>query len=322
MNKAVKAILILLTLVVLAATVGAGLYWLNWKNNPPVKAISVKATPEKVEIGQPVKIEIDIQTPWYRKVDGPPTMDFVENVAMTEPKFEFDSYNLSGKLWKVSLSLLLFTEGEFKDLKVTLPLSPDRMKKQKDLTVNLPILKAHLSGVGKSSSIEVKENLDSSALTPENAELQEAKSYLWLWIVGISLALLLAIFPFLKKNVIRPVKIIPPWESALNAIEELKSITLDDEAFFVRLTDILRQYIEKRFSLQATEKTSEEFIQEIRQDSILSQKQQIALENFLSTADLVKFARMAADKKQRQECLNTADEFVHETIPSTEEARA
>ena len=145
--------------------------------------------------------------------------------------------------------------------------------------------------------------------------MEENQSYAWLWpaLVAFILAVAAGIIMTLKKN---NVKVLSPWEKARISLAELKKeLTINDEAFFVRLSDILRQYIERRFALPATEKTSEEFIQQLRTDSILSEKQRIALERFLGTADLVKFAKMNSDEKQKNDCLNMADNFVDETIP-------
>ena len=94
---------------------------------------------------------------------------------------------------------------------------------------------------------------------------------------------------------------------------------INDELFFVTLSDILRLYIEKRFRLPATEKTSEEFIAQVRNDSMLSEDHKFSLEKFMTTADMVKFAKMSADNQQKQECLSMAGNFVRETIPQVTE---
>ena len=53
---------------------------------------------------------------------------------------------------------------------------------------------------------------------------------------------------------------------------------------------------------------------------MLTEKQRLALERFLGTADMVKFAKMNSDEKQKNECLTMADSFVDETIPQTLES--
>jgi hypothetical protein len=316
-----KALLIIAILLILALTTGAGLYWYNWQKNEPAKTIEVTATPLETKIGSPVDITILVQTPWYRSIDAPVTMGVTDNAAISEDiQITRKSTNLSGYLWEIKLKLLLFDKGIFKDMKIYTPLSADWQKKQKELVTDLPEIKATLNGIKESSSIALKSQLDESSLTPKKLEAEE-KSKLWIWVLVASAVTAIGalLFLFMKKGTQKKVKIIPSWQLAQQALNTLKQeLSLNDEVFFVRLTDILRLYIENRFSLQATESTSEEFIQEIRRDTILSEKQQVALENFLSTADLVKFARMAADAQKREECLFMADSFVKETIPQAE----
>ena len=213
---------------------------------------------------------------------------------------------------------MLFKEGSTKDLNLLISLSPDHEKKQQTLNVSLPEFSVSLSGFSETNDVALKEKMKAADLLKPEATSEE-KSSTWIWVaVGAILTALAGLILFFNKK--GTSRILSPWEIARISLAELKKeLSLNDEAFFVRLSDILRQYIERRFALPATEKTSEEFIQQLRTDSILSEKQRIALERFLGTADLVKFARMNSDEKQKSDCLNMADNFVNETIPQPTE---
>jgi hypothetical protein len=94
------------------------------------------------------------------------------------------------------------------------------------------------------------------------------------------------------------------------------------EEFYVRLSTIVRAYLEARFHLRAPEMTSEEFLQAAQRDPQLASPQRARLGQFLSEADLVKFARhqpAAADAERAQDA---AREFVESTAPAPEVPRA
>lgn len=82
------------------------------------------------------------------------------------------------------------------------------------------------------------------------------------------------------------------------------------DPFFVRLTDTIREYIEQRLRLKAAEQTTEEFLQDLGQRKLLTCDQGQKLKDFLSSADLIKFARQSATEAQMQEALRGGFELV------------
>lgn len=304
--------------VLILGCLGAGMFWLNWNKNAPAEAVDVKLNATELKIGEAAELAITVQTPWYREITDSIVMLNDQNAALTDEVEITRSANLSGNLWILKTGLIPFEEGEFKDLKVIISLSPDREKKQKELIVAIPAVKVSAAGFSDASAVALKDNMKASELLSFGSNSEEKPKW-WLWPI-ISASILLIIALIILSTQKGKTRVISPWEMARNSLAELKKeLTLNDETFFVRLSDILRQYIERRFALPATEKTSEEFIQQLRSDSVLSEKQRIALERFLGTADMVKFAKMNADEKQRNECLNMADNFVSETIPQPTE---
>ncbi len=83
--------------------------------------------------------------------------------------------------------------------------------------------------------------------------------------------------------------------------------------FYEAISDILRHYIEDRFELKAPERTTEEFLFEIKETIILSQADRKALAEFLTHCDLVKFARHRPTKEQIQRTFDLAKNFIEQT---------
>lgn len=136
----------------------------------------------------------------------------------------------------------------------------------------------------------------------------------WWWAVLLGVLALAAIAFWLWKRrqpkVVTPVVApLTPYEIAMQALQRLREENPAVEAFYTRLSDIVRQYIEARFGLRAPERTTEEFLAE----AALSPEYMALLGAFLSECDLVKFARYEPEAADRQRAFAAAEKFVEET---------
>ncbi len=83
--------------------------------------------------------------------------------------------------------------------------------------------------------------------------------------------------------------------------------------FYLGLSGILRHYIENRFALRAPERTTEEFLTELRKTDVLSDAQKDLLKRFLQHCDMVKFAEHRAENAEIQATFDTCKAFIEET---------
>jgi hypothetical protein len=83
--------------------------------------------------------------------------------------------------------------------------------------------------------------------------------------------------------------------------------------FYEGVSDILRHYIEDRFELKAPERTTEEFLAEIRDTGVLSDSHRKSLADFLTHCDLVKFAKHNPTAEQVQRTFDLAKNFIEQT---------
>lgn len=107
----------------------------------------------------------------------------------------------------------------------------------------------------------------------------------------------------------------------LDAIKE-KKVWRDGKVkeYQTELTDVVREYISRRFEVQSTEKTSDETLRELK--PLLTDKELFAkLSKMLQLADLVKFAKWTTTPDENESALTTAYEFVKETTPQAEELK-
>ncbi len=80
--------------------------------------------------------------------------------------------------------------------------------------------------------------------------------------------------------------------------------------FYVRLTGVVRYYIEGTTGLKAPEQTTEEFLREMRSKGVFSDERSAKLKEFLEAADMVKYAGMRPETEQIELSVLRAKEFV------------
>lgn len=145
------------------------------------------------------------------------------------------------------------------------------------------------------------------------------------WKLGGLLAVLLLVGAFVWWKWFRKAKAadelaappIPPGQAALTRLDALNASGLleggDHRAFHFTLSDILREYIERRFSLRAQEQTTDEFLEGLPNQRVFNAEQQLLLQDFLRRSDLVKFAKYSPRTEQSRGAAEACRKFVVET---------
>ena len=95
---------------------------------------------------------------------------------------------------------------------------------------------------------------------------------------------------------------------ALNLVEQGKI-----KEFYEQISGILRYYIEDRFDLHAPERTTEEFLTELRFTEALGSSDKEVLGEFLTHCDLVKFAKHDPTSEQIQRTFDLVKDFIERT---------
>lgn len=140
---------------------------------------------------------------------------------------------------------------------------------------------------------------------------------LFLWVLIILLGYLLALLSR-QRPMVRKIKVTPPTpphQVAITAIEALRiehpTAQEEQKEYFVRLTNVLRNYIEERFAFNAMEMTTTEIITHLRQANAPVALNE--LREVLDTADLVKFARYETSMVESDRTLLQAANYIQTT---------
>lgn len=115
-----------------------------------------------------------------------------------------------------------------------------------------------------------------------------------------------------------PLPLRPPEDIAFSALDDLANApSVDSRAFIFALSAILRGYIEARYTINAMEMTSEEFLPAIDHLAI-DRAGQRDLKALIRSMDPVKFAGGTRDNSQMQHDLDFVRQLVVQTTPIEE----
>jgi hypothetical protein len=139
------------------------------------------------------------------------------------------------------------------------------------------------------------------------------------WLLGGVVLVILAWWLwryFRQREAARPLPPpVPPHVRARRRLEEALRLLSEPKPFVVAVSDALRAYLEERFSFRAPERTTEEFLHELRSTNLLDAGQKERLSDFLQRCDLVKFAKYEPREMELRDLHASALRLVDETEP-------
>jgi hypothetical protein len=139
------------------------------------------------------------------------------------------------------------------------------------------------------------------------------------WLAAAGVAAVLAILAgvvILRRRKRKPIEAPrqTPEEIAHAALARLLAENLPERGlikeFYLRLTGIVRQYVEDTTGIRAPEQTTEEFLRDMRQREAFPPQRCVRLAEFLEAADLIKYAGQQPHEGQIEEAIARAREFV------------
>lgn len=142
---------------------------------------------------------------------------------------------------------------------------------------------------------------------------------LWLAVALAVAALLYLAWRYLKQRQMAAA-IVPPVPAhvlAKQKLEEALALIGRPREFCIVVSDTARWYLEQRFNFHAPERTTEEFLYELKATDLLTPDQKSSLGEFLQRCDLVKFARYEPREPELLELHGSAVRLVEETEPLT-----
>ena len=145
----------------------------------------------------------------------------------------------------------------------------------------------------------------------------------WISVVIVLAAIILVIISiwYLKKRPVamaisKPAPVLTLDIITLNKLFELRDKRLwqqnEIKLYYIELTDILREYLEKRYHIRAHEQTTDEICAALK-DKPMPDRGRDTLKQLLTLADLVKFAKEKPPGAENDQSLEDAIDFIRQT---------
>ena len=254
--------------------------------------VKVATSTKNIKIGEQIEYKISVQAPANAAVVFPEGQTFgALEMVKTNPT---DTLKEAGKFrLEKAYYLTQFDEGKY-----TIPQQKIQIS-HKDFYTDSLLVEVHNVAVDT-----LKQPLYDAK--PIAEVTSPSSSHLWLWIVGIVALLLTAaalyFFVFRKKKLSAEEerKKLPPFERAIQDLKDLQNskylIESQHKAYYTRLTDIVKEYLEDEVHILAKESTTDELLAKINDlqqtgKLHLSAETISNLKRVLQNADLVKFAK-------------------------------
>ena len=308
----------LLVIFLLGVTFGY-LFFRVWQKNERPTVVSSSWTETEILIGHASTLTLEIEMPWHRKVIPSP-LSYPESLIPILDQAELIEGSLTPlgtKNWIIRIPFVATNTTDLKGATASFPLKKTKRISPSTISLNLPPLKVITPEKipdnpripeGFLTEQEPKKNLFEKSNPPEK------QVNLWIWILGTFTLIALVIYLLKRTGII---KTTPPWEKALTNLSKLDPQD-SPVAFYSKLTDILKNYTSERFSFRGRSKTSAEFLQILKNHSLIPNQHLGQLESFAHLSDQVKFADYIPDSAKAPESLELIKVFVNETTPTPE----
>jgi len=290
-------------------------------NNSPYP-VKTKLSKESMLIGDRVELTVSVVVPQTLKVSFPVLSDSLIKGVELVKKPVLSSIKLKGNQTEQIIKLLItsFDSGSYQlpELKIAVSdgIKTDTIK-SKALTLNVNSIPHNKS---MNDVFDIKQPIEEPITVKEVAPW----AFGGLLFAGLIFLILLYLkrrkenrpFTFLQKHVD------PPHVVALRELEKIKDEKLwasdNHKYFYTRLIDTLRIYIEGRYGVFAMEQTTIEILSGLKQVGFEDEYLYKELQETLTLADLVKFAKYTPFVSDNEQSLKLAFDFVEKTKPIEE----
>lgn len=303
--------LVIATICITAVSSGYGAVVVAEKQSSATPLLTVTVQPQKITIGDPVEYLVSVKIPADFEINEDSSTlkpgEFI--IRDLQQKKLLDKKNGLTLVWRYTLTI--YDTGKKQIPGYLLSFRRSGEKQWQELNGQMVEIEVQ-SLIAKAKKAELK------ALKPKYTLLRNP--YLWgLLFVVLAAGALIWFFYFYRRSQLQS-RLLPKRPAHVIAYEELEKIKnyrfLEKgklKEYFAELSGCLRGYLENRFNLRAPWLSTEEFLEQAKSSPALSKEQNKLLKNFLSLADLVKFARYSSSPQEAEDAYQAVKDFVDQT---------
>ena len=284
-------------------------------SNDAFAQVSASAVVDRdtIKIGEQVKLDLTVEYPKEVSVEWPKLLGNVGDFEIINNSVIETGQSGGNTVQRQQINLTIFEEGYYAIPGIVFKYTDNKRIKQTQ--TDGIMVTVQTMQVDTAKGIVPIKGIIEVPLTWQDIAQQVLKY----WAMAVALFLLLYFLyrRFAKKETEEEKESeiqIPPDEWALEKLKEVEKAKLWEQGqtkeYYSNITDVLREYIEKRFDVPALESTTDEIMSGLNKTAIppsLKPK----LQGLLTMADLVKFAKGQPNTDQHKQSLKDAYVFVN-----------
>jgi flagellin-like hook-associated protein FlgL len=285
----------------------------------------MEAHPAAATIGDPIRLQLDIEMPAGYHVEIPKPvaksgefsiLDFSSGL-LPAPTDKAKGSTKSAPIrdgtmahHKTQITIAVYRTGKF-----AFPAIPFRIKTAdgRDIPAESPPVDIEIRSVLTEKNPNLKD-------LKKQAEIPEAvKWLLWISLIVSCGVLGALIWYFLRRRRTRPVALTPAQTRDLLDVAEsdLRQLLArglpksgDEKAYYVALSGIVKKILEAGYGIHTAEQTTSEIMESTRNKTDLGTETSIRIESFLTRCDVVKFARYVPTSAEHETAAQSALEIL------------
>ncbi len=278
-------------------------------------SLTVSAMPTEPWVGDVVRIELRARVPKDHDAAFD-ALKFPDELRATVVAPADARPQLEGDLeWRQSLTIEPVASGELEIPPVVLRYGPRGAALDLELVTNPLKLKVRSALTTQDSMMQPRDI--SATLLPAAAPLPWWQRLAIAGGVLASAALLYGVYRVLRARAARPPPPLTPEAWALQALDGLRVREWFEQGrispLYYRLSEVVREYIERKFALAAPEMTTEEFLAALARDRGALPYDASKLSEFMTACDIVKYAAYPARVEDAEQAVARARAFVQAT---------
>jgi hypothetical protein len=308
--------------VLAAMAVGWTYHAVSQQPFSPPSPIVVLSPVDGIKLGDPVTATVLLSLPWHIRPDAVSVTPGEGTQMIGAPVVRRERIRWGRNDWRLSATVQPYRDGETGPGKLDFRLEP------MSLAPGMQSAAIPAFTVAPAETGDLAEPALAGRLFPDwRDRWHDLLALPWHWLALLAavtgllgFGVFMLLYRYFRRRFAPPPPPLP-WDVALGRLCELRTELVAGavaaEAALQRLSDVVRAYLEARFSLHAPRQTTTEFLRDLeRPDSPLADADRAFLKDFLTAADLVKFARQPADLSAISDAVARAERLVSGTIPA------
>jgi len=314
----IKNILIVIIIIVIILAIFSLSIYLKYRSlsvqNLPPKFISTKVIPagSDISLGAPIKYTLTYSLPWNKYPENIKIIPGEGTQVIGNPIFKREKYRWGYSEWTFNFAIQPFVDKETTEGKAEITIGTFDSNQLETIYYIIPTYKI----------LPIDNNTNELITAPKAVnQIITSISHIYLTIILIIVIILIAIYFTLLRKKKEKIRIQEPWETALINLSELEASlntgTTNPIKSIFKLTDIVRGYLEERFKIRAPQQTTDEFLKKMESEkSPLSNADRNFLKDYLTSSDMIKFAKYEANKDMVSTSIKRAADLIRSTIPN------